>query len=84
MDTAIGFALGEVSGNTEPYDVPLTRREMEVASLVAAGLTNRSIAAQLFISVRTVEKHVDHILGKLDLANRVQLAALIGRAADGP
>jgi non-specific serine/threonine protein kinase len=41
----------------------------------ARGLTNRDIAAQLFLSVRTVEVHVDHILTKLGFHTRTQLAA---------
>ena len=53
----------------------LTRRETEVAALAARGLTNRDIAAQLFLSVRTVEVHVDHILTKLGFRTRTQLAA---------
>jgi DNA-binding NarL/FixJ family response regulator len=53
----------------------LTQREREVAALVAAGLTNREIADQLVLSVRTVETHVDRILGKLNLHTRTQLAA---------
>ena len=53
----------------------LTRRETEVAALAARGLTNRDIAAQLFLSVRTVEVHVDHILTKLGFHTRTQLAA---------
>jgi len=53
----------------------LTPREAEVAALVARGLTNREIAAQLFLSVRTVEVHVDHILTKLGYHTRTQLAA---------
>jgi non-specific serine/threonine protein kinase len=53
----------------------LTRREAEVAALVARGLTNRDIAAQLFLSVRTVEVHVDRALTKLGFHNRTQLAA---------
>ncbi|MDQ6897945.1 MAG: LuxR C-terminal-related transcriptional regulator [Candidatus Dormibacteraeota bacterium] len=53
----------------------LTRREAEVAKLVAAGLTNREIAQRLFLSVRTVETHVDRVLGKLDFHSRTQLAA---------
>ena len=53
----------------------LTRREAEVAALVARGLTNRDIAAQLFLSVRTVEVHVNHVLTKLGFRTRTQLAA---------
>ena len=53
----------------------LTRRESEVAALVARGLTNREIAGQLYVSVRTVEVHVDHILTKLGFHTRTQLAA---------
>ena len=53
----------------------LTRRETEVAALAARGLTNRDIAARLFLSVRTVEVHVDHILTKLGFRTRTQLAA---------
>ncbi|MGN6796428.1 MAG: LuxR C-terminal-related transcriptional regulator, partial [Streptosporangiaceae bacterium] len=53
----------------------LTRREAEVAALVARGLTNREIAARLFLSVRTVEVHVDHVLTKLGFHTRTQLAA---------
>ncbi|HJY95717.1 MAG TPA: response regulator transcription factor, partial [Streptosporangiaceae bacterium] len=67
---------------SEPDDAPppgtrqaLTRREAEVAALAARGLTNRDIAAQLFLSVRTVEVHVDHILTKLGFHTRTQLAA---------
>ena len=53
----------------------LTRRELEVAALVAQGLTNRGIAGQLYLSVRTVDTHVDHILTKLGFSNRAQLVA---------
>ena len=53
----------------------LTRREQEIAALVATGLTNRQIAGQLYLSVRTVEVHVDHILSKLGFRTRTQLAA---------
>jgi predicted ATPase/DNA-binding CsgD family transcriptional regulator len=53
----------------------LTRRETEVARLAAQGLTNRDIAARLYLSVRTVEVHVDHILTKLGFGTRTQLAA---------
>lgn len=53
----------------------LTRRERETAVLVARGLTNRQIAADLVITERTAAAHVGHILEKLDLASRTQVAA---------
>jgi tetratricopeptide (TPR) repeat protein len=56
-------------------DSTLTRREREIASLVAEGLTNRQIAQRLFISDRTAETHVIHILNKLGFTSRAQVAA---------
>ncbi len=53
----------------------LTRREREVAGLVAGGLTNRQIADTLSIGERTVHTHVSNLLAKLELATRVQIAA---------
>lgn len=53
----------------------LTVRETEVAQLVASGLANREIAARLFLSVRTVDVHVDRILSKLGFHSRGQLTA---------
>ena len=53
----------------------LTRREREIAELVAHGLTNRQIARLLHIAERTAENHVQHILTKLGFASRSQIAA---------
>jgi class 3 adenylate cyclase/DNA-binding CsgD family transcriptional regulator len=53
---------------------PISAREQEVAALVARGLTNRQIADRLVISVRTVDRHVENLLRKLDLASRAQVA----------
>jgi len=53
---------------------PLTAREREVARCVARGLTNRRIAAELVLSERTAQNHVQHILTKLGFANRSQIA----------
>jgi predicted ATPase/DNA-binding NarL/FixJ family response regulator len=54
---------------------PLSAREEQVAALVTRGLTDRQIAAELVISVRTAQAHVARILAKLELANRAQIAA---------
>jgi len=54
---------------------PLTKREMEVLVLVAAGDSNQEIADQLVITVRTVKKHVTNILAKLGATNRTQAVA---------
>ena len=59
----------------------LSRREAEIAELVAQGLTNRAMAEKLFLSVRTVETHVDRALGKLGLHTRTQLATWVQRNA---
>ena len=53
----------------------LTRREKEVAALVAQGYTNGQIAKELFISERTVDHHVEKILKKLNLRSREQVAS---------
>lgn len=58
-------------------DNPLTRRETEIAALVAEGLTNREIAARLFIAQRTVDTHLAHILTKLCFKSRSQVSAWI-------
>ena len=54
---------------------PLSRRELEVARLVTRGLTNKQIGEALFVSERTAENHVQHILTKLGFSNRSQIAA---------
>jgi DNA-binding CsgD family transcriptional regulator len=56
---------------------PLTPRERQIAELVAQGLTNRQIAATEHISERTVETHVQHVLGKLGFATRTQIATWV-------
>ena len=55
----------------------LSARELEVARLVADGRSNPAIAAELFVSVATVKTHVSHILGKLGLESRVQVAGWV-------
>src|SRR5579864_7540286 len=53
----------------------LSRREREIAGLVAEGLTNREIARRLFISERTAEGHVEQIRNKLGFTSRSQVAS---------
>jgi len=55
-------------------DVALTARELEVARLVVEGASNPEIAAQLFLSRKTVERHVSNALAKVGARNRTELA----------
>jgi len=85
MNQAIDYALSEeepippISPATKRPSADeerhLTRREREVAALVARGFTSRQIASQLVFSERTVDNHVAHILRKLSLHSREQIAA---------
>ncbi len=86
FDEAVALALGEGDGGSPPSgrstgraEAPggLTRREQEIAGLLAEGLTNREIAARLVIAQRTAETHVDHILSKLGMTSRSQVAAWV-------
>jgi DNA-binding CsgD family transcriptional regulator/tetratricopeptide (TPR) repeat protein len=68
----------EPSAETGPFS-DLTERERQVLALMAAGLTNREIARELFISQKTAGVHVSHILAKLRVPNRVMAAAAAHR-----
>ncbi|MFF0452842.1 protein kinase [Nocardia africana] len=82
-DEAIAFTLDEkprAANQTaagEAQNVALTRREKEVAKLVATGLSNKAIARKLMISQRTAEGHVERILVKLGFNSRTQIALWI-------
>jgi DNA-binding NarL/FixJ family response regulator len=71
-------ARAELAAVTRANGV-LSAREREVAELVARGLSNRDIGRRLFISERTSETHVSHIMRKLDLPSRAAIAAWISR-----
>ncbi|MBK1783342.1 ATP-binding protein [Prauserella cavernicola] len=78
----VEYALEEQSGTARRDGaVPsgLTRREREVAGLVAQGLSNKAIASTLVISQRTAETHVENILTKLGFTSRTQIAAWLAR-----
>jgi predicted ATPase/DNA-binding CsgD family transcriptional regulator len=88
FEQAVALALGE-TGDAEgrgPAAAPrrrprtpggLTRRELEIAGLLAEGLSNKEIAARLVISQRTAETHVEHILSKLGLTSRAQVGSWV-------
>jgi len=62
-------------GRGENLLEPLTARELEVLHLLAEGLSQKEIAAQLVISSKTVAAHAQHILGKLGVHSRTQAVA---------
>ncbi|MBS2538761.1 response regulator transcription factor [Catenulispora sp. NF23] len=80
-------AVAASAGAPEPVAVArerlqasLTARELEVLSLIAAGLTNAEIAGHLFVSTGTVKTHIGHLLAKLEARDRVQLVIQAFRA----
>ncbi|MGW5147482.1 protein kinase domain-containing protein [Rhodococcus koreensis] len=80
FDAAVVYALGEHAPKPAPETGPamkLTKRERQVAGLIAKGMTNRAIAANLVISERTAQGHVEHILTKLAFTSRAQIAAWV-------
>jgi DNA-binding CsgD family transcriptional regulator len=73
--------LGSRTGRRRPSTGwgSLTPTELQVADLVGQGLTSPQVAARLYISPRTVQTHITHILRKLGLRSRVELAAALSR-----
>jgi DNA-binding NarL/FixJ family response regulator len=87
-DAALGYALqdrvsAEETRAAVPAPSPLTRRETEIARLVAKGLSNKDIATTLTIAQRTAEGHIEHILGKLGFNSRTQIAVWVGEQEAG-
>jgi predicted ATPase/DNA-binding NarL/FixJ family response regulator len=84
--TGTGAAKPPTAGPdyAEPF-AGLTTRELEVAALIAAGLSNRQIAVKLVVSTRTAESHVQNILTKLGFTSRAQVASHLAanRQPDG-
>ncbi|MGN7135248.1 ATP-binding protein [Rhodococcoides corynebacterioides] len=79
IDEAMDLALDNPDANVDDAprsaaDNPLTRREQEVAELIAQGLSNRVVADKLVLSRRTIDGHVERILNKLGLRSRTQVA----------
>ncbi|MCX0275145.1 helix-turn-helix transcriptional regulator [Nocardia zapadnayensis] len=81
MDAAVAYALGaragEATGASADGAPKLTKREQQVADLVARGLSNKRIAAKLVISQRTAQGHVENILTKLGFTSHAQIAAWV-------
>jgi DNA-binding CsgD family transcriptional regulator len=81
IDDGIAYALGEQAPPAAPVsskpDTVLTARELEIADLIAEGLSNREIATRLTISVRTAETHAQNILTKLGFRSRAQVASWV-------
>jgi DNA-binding NarL/FixJ family response regulator len=73
--------LSRVSGRRAAAGGGLTASEQRVAELVAGGLSNKEVAAQLFVSVHTVEQHLSKVYAKLGVRSRTQLAQRLGAAS---
>ena len=87
MEAAMGPRAGEARPAAASPPDDLTERELEVVALVAQGLSNREIAESFVISEKTVKTHIGHILAKLGLKDRTQLAIYAirhGLAGDDP
>ncbi len=84
LNPQLGARLAAAPENARPGD--LTDREAEILKLIALGHTNPEIAAQLYLSVRTIEAHRSHIHQKLNLATRAELVrfALENRLVEVP
>jgi predicted ATPase/DNA-binding CsgD family transcriptional regulator len=77
-DAAMDLALGTPARDAGPGGTEvLGKRELDVARLVADGLTNKQIGTRLFISERTVDSHVRSVLNKLGFSSRAQIAAWV-------
>jgi DNA-binding CsgD family transcriptional regulator len=81
---ALGVRPGARGSRQRPASgwASLTATEREVSLLVAEGLTNGAVARRLYISPHTVNTHLRHVFDKLDVANRVALAAVVHRAIE--
>ena len=84
ITAALWLPPEDAPGPAAAASVRLTRREREVAGLIAQGLTNRQIGARLFIAERTVDTHVGRILDKLGCSSRAQVAVIVATGASDP
>ena len=75
---AAGLVQHFGSADFAPKWQSLTKREKEVARLVGQGLTNRQIAGKLFLSTETVNSHVQNIMRKFGLKDKVELRHILG------
>lgn len=77
-------SISETAAGSEDLSEPLTQREQEVLRLLATGLSNRDMASVLFVAESTIKTHVEHIISKLGVSDRVQAAVWAARHGLGP
>jgi DNA-binding CsgD family transcriptional regulator len=84
LDLGGGRTKDRRTASGQPEAPGLTRRERQIAELVAQGMSNKEIASTLTIALRTAESHVEHILVKLGFTSRTRIIAWVNEQADPP
>jgi DNA-binding NarL/FixJ family response regulator/tetratricopeptide (TPR) repeat protein len=78
----LGRRVTRIRRRGDAGPLPLSRRELEIATLVAEGKTNRQIAAELYLSGRTVESHLSRVFAKLGVSSRAAVGGALARRAN--
>lgn len=80
VNELLGAASAPCAPATPPAELPLTRRELEIIRLIAAGESTEVMSARLFVSRHTVRNHVRHILEKLQVHTKLEAVLIAARA----
>ena len=76
--TLVRFVAHPGSGGMREEELPLTSRERQIVELITQGMSNKEIARRLYIALPTVKNHIHHILEKLEVPRRMDVALRVG------